>query len=398
MIRARSWQLSVALAALVAAAPLSAQTPAPAPTPLDFSGVLFGSYNFQESPTGAPFNGQTDNAFVLDRAYLTFRMPAGDHMSIRVTTDVYQEAAGGSNNGWTIRAKYAYAQYAWPKMDNGAAVVARFGILHTVEIDHEEQFWPRYLSTTPIERAGFFSSADAGVASLITLPSKMGEAYLTITNGSGYTTRENNRFKDYAARLSLTPLANNADMPLLNTFTLTGWGYKGANASTFVNNVAPATNGPVGEALDRSRYGLFVGLKDPKLVLGFDYDITKTGGEQGANTAASPRTVTDLDGTLLAAFTVIHPLAFMDASGKSPFGIVARYDIVKPSSSTTGFVAPAAPSTDNQYHVAILGLLYDLNNKAQLALDYQEQTASNNGVSANPAPAKGYYLHFNVNF
>jgi hypothetical protein len=409
MNRARSWQLPAALAAALAAvlagAPISAQTtaptpapqPAPAPSPLNFSGLIFGSYNYQLPTTPSPLAGQTDNQFILDRAYLTFRMPAGDRTSIRITTDVYQTTEGTAN-AYTIRAKYAYLQYDQPKFANGASLLGRIGILHNVVIDHEENFWPRYISQTPVERAGYFASADMGLAGQLTLPNKMGEVYTTIVNGPGYTSRENNRFKDYAIRLSLTPLANNTDMPLLQTFTITAWGYKGATSSSFVNG-GTGQVGAIGEALDRSRGGIFVGLRDPRLVLGGEFAQRHENGEQGANTVASPRTLTDVSGRLLSAYTVVRPFAFANASGKSPFGIVARYDAVKPSTSTSGYVAPPAPSTDNAYHLIIGGVFYDLSQKAQIALDYQESLASNNGVSLSPpAQSKGYFAHFVVNF
>ena len=369
---------------------------APALPPLNFSGIIFGSYSFlQQSTTPNQLNRQIDNAFIVDRAYLTFKMPAGAHTSIRITTDLYQTSET-TPNAYTVRAKYAYLQYDGSTMDNGLQVTGRIGILHTVLIDHEESFWPRYLSPTAVERAGYFSSADAGLATQVALPNKLGELYATITNGPGYASRETDRFKDYAVRLSLTPLANNKDMPLLQTFTLSAWGYKGATASAFVNG-GPATNGSVGSALDRSRAGLFVGLKDPRLVLGGEVAQRHEGGETGANTIASPRVLTETAGRLLSAFTVIRPFAFTNASGKSPFGIVARYDAVKPTSSTTGFAT--VPPTDNAYHTAIAGLFWDLSQKAQIALDYQESLASANGVStAPPTPSKSYFAHFVVNF
>jgi hypothetical protein len=403
MNHARAWQLPAALVGLLAGAPISAQTtspapqPAPAPSPLSFSGVIFGSYNYQLATTPSALAGQTDNQFVLDRAYLTFRMPAGDRTSIRITTDLYQTTED-SPNAYTIRAKYAFLQYDQPKFANGASLLGRIGILQNVVIEHLEPFWPRYLSQAPVERAGYFLSADMGLAVQLTLPSKMGEVYATIVNGPGYTARENNRFKDYAIRLSLTPLANNTDMPLLQTFTITAWGYKGATSSSFVNG-GTGQVGAIGDALDRSRAGVFIGLKDPRLVLGGEYAQRHENGEQGANTGASPRTLTDITGRLLSAFTVVRPFAFADASGTSPFGIVARYDAVKPSTSTSGYVTPPAPSKDNAYHVIIGGVFYDLSQKAQIALDYQESLASNNGSSLSPpAQSKGYFAHFVVNF
>lgn len=81
-------------------------------------------------------------------------------------------------------------------------------------IDHFENFWPRYLSQSAVERALFFASADVGVAGLYTLPNKAGEVYATIVNGPGYTARARDRFKDFALRLSLTPLAARDVAPL----------------------------------------------------------------------------------------------------------------------------------------------------------------------------------------
>ena len=405
MNRARSWQLPAALVALLAGQHISAQTtspapqpaPAPSPSPLNFSGVIFGSFNYQLPTTPAQLAGQTDNQFILDRAYLTFRMPAGDRTSIRITTDVYQTTEG-TPNAYTIRAKYAYLQYDQPKFANGGSFLGRIGILHNVVIDHEENFWPRYISQTPVERAGYFASADMGLAGQLTLPNKMGEVYATVVNGPGYTARERDRFKDYAIRLSFTPLANTTDMPILQTFTITAWGYKGTTSSSFVGG-GPGQSGSVGQALDRSRAGIFVGLKDPRLVLGGEFAQRHENGEQGANTAASPRTLTDITGRLLSAYTVVRPFAFANASGKSPFGIVARYDAVTPSTRSSGYVAPPPPSTDNAYHLIIGGVFYDLSQKAQFALDYQESLAANNGLSLTPpTQSKGYFAHFVVNF
>ena len=402
MPRARTWQFAfAALAALTLSLPVSAQAPSPAPSaaqpappPLSVSGLIFGSYNYQLPTTPAQFVNQNDNGFIIDRAYLNFRAPAGDRLSIRVTTDVYQTTETNPN-AYTIRAKFAYLQYDVPKFANGAAVFARLGILQNVTIEQLETFWPRYLSQTAVERAGYFASADAGIAAGVALPNKMGEVYATIVNGPGYTSRERDRFKDYAIRLTLTPLANSTT-PLLQTFTITGWGYKGALASGFVNGGVGQV-GAVGEELDRDRAGVFVGIKDPRLVLGGEFDVRRDGGDAGANTVASPRIGTTTNGRLLSGLTVIRPFAFTNATGRSPFGLVGRYDRVSPSTSTTNIALP--PATDNSYHNLIAGMFYDVNLRAQLALDYQESLATNNDVSsAPPVQSKGYFLHFMVNF
>jgi hypothetical protein len=417
MLPARLYGLTAtALIALTVAAPLAAQntstdsskgprsqppaaqppaTQPAAPSPLNFSGVIFGSYNYMLPTTPGPLPNQTDNQFIIDRAYLTFRMPAGDKTSIRITTDIYQTTEA-TPNAYTIRAKYAYLQYDAAKFADGAALLGRIGILHNVLIDHEENFWPRYLSTVPTERAGFFSSADVGIATQYTMPDKWGEIYGTIVNGPGYTSRERDRFKDYALRLSLTPLATSTGNALLQAFTVTAWGYKGAVASSFVNGGAGQV-GPVGEKLDRSRAGVLLGIREPRLSLAVQYALRHDEGETGANTAASPRVVTGTTGRLLSAYTVARPLAFTNGTGKSPFGIVARYDRVSPTASTDN-ITPTPP-TSNTYHTIIGGVFFDLSQKAQIALDYQESLASNNGMSsAPPAQSKGYFAHFVVNF
>ena len=190
----------------------SAQAKPAPPPPIDFSGVLFANYWYR----GDRGPQKAANKFDVERAYLTFRMPAGDNLSVRITADVFQQLTPGSDSfyrGWVIRAKYAYLQYNFLNKNDWKAN-ARIGLLHTVFIDHDEQFWPRWVAQTPTERAGYFSSADAGIASTVTFPKKMGELYATVTNGPGYTSREVDRFKDYAARLTFTPWASDANSPL----------------------------------------------------------------------------------------------------------------------------------------------------------------------------------------
>jgi hypothetical protein len=404
-----------ALAALLISSPLIAQGPTSTPgtggtqpaqpaqtqalppaTPgLNFSGVIFGSWNYQMLTTPNQLRNQNNNEFVVDRAYLTFRMPAGDHTSIRITTDVFR-SSDSSSNAYTIRAKYAFLQYESSKLSNGLVVAGKIGIIENVVIPYLENFWPRYLSQAATERSGFFSSADVGLGSIVTFPNKMGEIYGTIVNGPGYTTRERDRFKDFAIRFTYTPLMNQPAGSLLQTLSLSAWGYKGALASAFVNGGAGQV-GAVGDALDRSRLGLFVGIRDPRLVLGGEWARRHDGGETGLNTLVSPRGTTTTSGNLLSGFTVVRPFAFNNVKHTSPFGVVLRYDHVSPTVSSSGFVTP--PPTDNSYHLFIGGAFVDISQKAQIALDYQESLASNNNVSAAPpTQLHGYYAHFNVNF
>jgi len=277
------------LAALAAPVVLAAQqpadttrpTPPPPPppatgtvsVPVDFSGVLLA--NFQYRSDKGPSKAQ--NKFDLERAYLTFKMPAGDRASIRITADVFQQTTGPNDafyKGWVIRAKYAYLQYDYLKSAgwNGAV---RGGLIHNVVIDHVESFWPRWISQTAIERSGFFSSADAGVGTVVTLPNKFGELYATIVNGPGYASRETDRFKDYAARVSLTPLSGSSNK-VIKTLALSGWTYVGAVGSQFAAGGAGQI-GPVGSSLPRTRAGVFLGVRDPRFSAGAEWDTRKDG-------------------------------------------------------------------------------------------------------------------------
>ena len=388
MNRTTTFGIIVALAAPLA---LAAQQPAdttrpappPAPTvsiPVDFSGVLYANFQYQ----GAQGATKSQNKFDLERAYLTFRMPAGDRASIRITADVFQQQNTPNDayyKGWVVRAKYAYLQYDYLKSASWTGV-ARGGLIHNVVIDHEEQFWPRWISQTAVERAGFFSSSDAGVGTLVTLPNKFGEFYATVVNGPGYTSRETDRFKDYSARLSITPLSGSSNK-VIKTFALTGWTYRGAIASSFVNGGAGQV-GAVGSSLPRTRSGVFVGVRDPRLAAGFDWATRQDGSETGLNTVASPRAEVDSTRRLISGFASIKPFQLLNDQSTFPLGLLGRWDRYKPSTGAPGYV-----------NTVIAGLTWDLNKKSALSLDYQEQTPKNGVIAAT---TKTYFLHMVANF
>jgi hypothetical protein len=354
--------------------------PSPPAPALDFSGIIFA--NFQYRGEAGP--SKAFNKFDVERAYLTFRIPAGDRTSVRITTDVFQQTTSGNDNfyrGWVIRVKYAYLQYNFL---NGAEwkANARVGILHTVFVDHEEQYWPRWISLVPTERAGYFVSADGGLATTISLPRKWGEIYATITNGPGYNSRETDRFKDYAARLTLTPWASGPSK-FMRTVALTGWAYKGAIASKFVNST-PGEVGPIGSGLDRDRWGVFAGANDPRFTFGVDYASRHEEGEKGLNTIASPRSVTDSTGRIVAGYAVVRPFGFSTPNVLEPLTVFGRFDRVTVNTDT-----------DSKYNVVIGGIAWDLSKRASVSLDYQEVTP----VEGKPITAtKTYFAHFVARF
>jgi hypothetical protein len=342
--------------------------------------VIYANFQYQ----GAQGATKSQNKFDLERAYLTFRMPAGDRASIRITADVFQQQTAPNDafyRGWVVRAKYAYLQYDYLK-SGGWTGVARGGLIHNVVIDHVESFWPRWISTSPVERAGFFSSSDAGVGTLVTFPNKFGEFYTTVVNGPGYTSRETDRFKDYSARLSITPLSGSSNK-VIKTLALTGWTYQGAVASGFAAGGAGQI-GAIGSSMPRTRSGVFVGVRDPRLSAGFDWATRKDARETGLNTVASPRVEVDSTGRLIAGFATMKPFQLLNDQSTFPLGLIARWDRFKPSTGSPGYV-----------NTVIGGLTWDLNKKSALSLDYQEQTPRNGAIAA---ATKTYFLHMVANF
>ena len=345
---------------------------------LDFSGLIYANYQYRGENTA-----ESANKFDVERAYLNFRLPAGDRASVRVTTDLYQQTSSGSDayyRGWSVRAKYAYVQYNWLDRPSLRAS-ARLGLLQTVFIEQDETFWPRWIGTSPTERAGFFSSADAGIANTLTLSPLNTEIYSTVTNGPGYTSREIDRFKDFATRVTVRPWRTHTTSPLRGV-ALSAWGYKGAIASRFVNG-GPGQVGTVGEALDRSRWGVHAGSSSPRLTLAAQYAARIEEGENGSNTLASPRSVTDSTVALISAYGVVRPFPSRGDT-PHPLSLLARFDRVQTNNDT-----------DASYDVFIGGLLWDVSTRISMSADYQEATPR----EGDPvAPTRTWFAHFVVRF
>src|ERR1041384_2730044 len=102
MTNALTRRLAAACALAALTAPLSAQnTPQGKQQTLDFSGWVFGSFQYRtDSSAKAANGGKAPNQFGIDRAYLTFRVPAGDRAMVRVTTDIFQQSNSSYYSGW----------------------------------------------------------------------------------------------------------------------------------------------------------------------------------------------------------------------------------------------------------------------------------------------------------
>ncbi len=337
------------------------------------SGIVFGSFQYHGEPNASPVS-----KFDLERAYLTVKLPAGDKVSVRVTADISPQASG---TGYVVRAKYGFLQYDFGKSASGWGTLLRVGILHTVLTDFEEGFWPRWIGVVPNERFGNSVSADVGASTLVSLPRQEGEIYAVVTNGNGYSKPETDRFKSYAARLTLTPFARGKS--LLKNVSIAPWAELNTAASKFVGGGVDQV-GPVGEGLARDRFGILVGIKEPRLTVGLNYTRRRDGIESGSNTAASPRTSHTTDGSLKSFYAIVRPFTHDDGS-PTRLGFVARYDLAKPDFSI-----------DGSAHFVDAGLIVDISKRSSFALDYQEQLSNTGNTSF--ARTQVYALRFVANF
>ena len=365
--------LAAVMHAAVAVAPVHAQavpaTPAetppaaaarPAPPAVTVSGIVFGNYQYMLGGPRKDFS-----QFLLDRAYLTVRGTPAPRTGIRLTSDVYQ----AEDNGWSVRMKYAYVDYRVGGSDAWATTL-RAGMLQTVAIEHLESFWPRWLGPVAIDRHGFFQSADVGAAALTVLPAQLGEVYAHVVNGTGYTRREADRYKDLGVRASVTPFAGRAT-GVLASMALTAWVYEGATAG------APLTDGSR-RPLSRDRWGLHAGIRGARLTAAIDHSRSSDDIQTGSDPLGV--VVTPRDGAITSAFAIVRPLA--PPAGTSRFGVVGRYDQVERGD---------LPGSD--YHYVLGGALYDVNSRLSIALNYQEQM----GIAA-PSPFRGVLANVVVSF
>ena len=357
-----------------------AASPAPAPSlPFEFSGILFANYQY-----GGPKGNRSTNRFEVDRAYLTFRATPGEHFGVRITADVYQQRDTTRDQfyrGWTLRAKYAYGQYDFIRgAGDQLKANVRLGILPTVVIEHEEQHWQRGLAQVALEQQGFFSSADAGAALNVVLPKKRGELYATIVNGSGYASREVDRFKDFAVRLTLTPLANSDGF--FKSLAISPWYLNGNRASDFARR--RGTVGPVGSALRKDRAGLFIGVRDPRIVLGAQIAQKWDVFESADTTSDIAPTTVEHAGQLVSLHTTIRPLTYINSAPKWPLAVVLRADHFKPDSNRD-------PYTRNY----IAGLQWEFNRRTSITFDYQNAAPREGGIGTD---SKVYFLHLIAGF
>ena len=357
------------------------------------SGLLLTNYQYhvengtnpaEQEQIGA---GSEQSRFMLERVYLTATANISQQANVRLTFESKEGAAGQD-----LRLKYAYIDYKLPWLREAGAFV-RAGMLQNIMIAHEEIFWPRMVSSAPLARVSYYSAADLGVAVGAKLPKGLGEVYAELVDGRGYQgmNEPDDRFRDMAVRLTLTPLASNERAGLFRNLTISPWIYLGDTASVFGPGSKRADEegylGPMRDGRQRDRMGLLVGVDDPRISAAVSLARRTSEIEAGDNTAESPVSVARRTGTLASAFMEFRPLAMVSATGRSPLGIVLRYDRLDTDRSAPGYTS-----------YVVGGVTYAISPGLSVSLDYQETMARAGQLPTRSTQRQVYFVHLRADF
>jgi len=322
---------AMALAAAGAAAPLAAQTPAP--SPISVGGVVYAQWGAQLDSLSPA------NNFDISRSYINVVGRFSGGIMTRITGDVYRDGDATAAGSLVYRLKYAYA--AWTPA--GSSIGFRFGLTQTPWIDYEEALWDyRMQGTIAVDRNGYMSSSDFGLAVDGNINSETVDFQAMVMNGENYNKTPGDSHKDFAARASVRVLGTD-DGSRVGGLRLTGY----AQAGT------PTSGGT------RNRFIGQVSYRSKMLTLA---------GEYGAvtDTVTAPVTA-KTNRSEISVFGVFHLPA-------SPVALIGRVDIVDPNT--------ASAATNDKKTTIIAGLSYQLSPNVRLLADIDNLTVQSAAATA----------------
>ncbi len=340
-----------ALALLAATVPAAAQN-APAPA-IRLSGVVYSQFEYWASDSL-----NHTNQFELQRAYLNAIGTFGPKILTRITADIFRPATAPSLE---YRIKYAYFQWL---PDTAAPVDFRFGVTQTPWLDWEESLYGfRMQGTMPMERAGFLTSSDLGVAVDFFAKDKgLFNGSVGIYNGEGYGNPPGGKFMDYEARASVRVLKSDDPSPY-GGLRLTGYGHVGR---------VDAFGGP-----PRNRWIAEASYRSKLLLLAGEAGWARTGL---APTTANPDPP-NVDARVLAAFGVLN----IPNSGAQ---ILLRVDRFNPNT--------AVSDTSNTRFIG--GIAYRISPNVRLLGDLDAVSYDQASPLAAPVQAQKTKLLFQTEF
>lgn len=302
-------------------------------------GVAYAQYMYQFSDTA------NYNNFDVTRAYVNITGKFDHGVSTRITTDLYRNSDGNYN----IRLKYAYVTFTPAK----SRVSFRFGQTQTPWIDWEEGLWGyRMQGPIAVDRGGFLTSADLGLAVDINGKDNVANAQLALVNGEGYHSGEGDSHKDAEARVSVR-LAKSDDSGTRGGLRLTVYGGVGA----------PTGGGVRDRAIGAITY------KSSLVTLGGEYALAST--RKGDATPSNPT----VKAHIASFFGVLNV-------PKSNVGFIGRVDVVNPNTDAT-----------NAGHTIVIGgISYKISSNLLLLGDIDATSYQTNPTgAAYEGRTKGYF-------
>jgi hypothetical protein len=311
--------------AVVAAAPLAAQNP----SPISVGTVVYAQWG-AELDSLSPANN-----FDITRAYLNAVGRFNGGFMVRLTGDVYHDADATARGSLLYRLKYAYA--AWTP--EGSALTVRFGLTQTPWLDWEEALWDyRMQGTMPMERNGYVSSADFGVAVDGNINHELVDFQVGVYNGENYNTTPGDQHKDVMGHVSVRLLATD-DGSRVGGLRLTGYAQLGT----------PSSGGT------RNRFVGMLAYKSKMVTLAGEF-ISAT------DTVTAPARA-KTTGRVIAAYGVFHVPA-------SKVAIIGRVDLDDPNTSV---------SNDKRTEI-IAGVSYQLSPNVRLLADLDNVSFENSAL------------------
>lgn len=356
MNRVRVGVPAIAMALLMGSLPVSAEEAKTQPS-FKIGATIFADYTYQQEPkaTDAAGSSYSPSSFNVGRAYVNLTGTLSDVFSFRVTPDITRESGTGSslNGSYDVRLKYAFLQANLERWA-GAGSWVRLGLQQTPYIDYVEGVYRyRFQGPIAVDREGFLTSSDNGLAARFAFPGDHGDVMFGVYNGEGYSKAEVSNTKAFQARVSVRPVPGSDAV-------------KGLRFAVFVDKDNYLKNAT------KDRLAANVTYEHPRVNAGIEYLKAK---DQMLPT--DPKT----DSKLWSVWAT--PKIY------GGLGALLRHDELEPDTTT---------DAKKKRDVIGLGYWFPTAGKTSTALSLDYEKVSYNDYVPTRADEKRYALHALVNF
>jgi hypothetical protein len=147
------------------------------------------------------YDGKTNNAFEVSRAYLGYTYNFSKNFSGKVVFDIATDK-GLKPSAYTAYMKNAFAEYS------NDVIKLDFGMIGTSTFNFSEKMWgKRYLMKSFMDQNGYGSSADLGIGATVKLDKTL-SFDAQIVNGEGYKNVQSDSAVKVAIGLTYQPVSN----------------------------------------------------------------------------------------------------------------------------------------------------------------------------------------------